>query len=267
MSRIRFALRTLAKSPLLSLVVILSLGLGIGVSLPPSFPCSTPEVNRSVRSLSPIQSSLVLHHLARQPPRTAAHSDNDSGDSDYIFNWRTFRELEKHTGNRHRPPPSAPCPANRLLPPDRARRHDALGLRSLFSQPSASSPSPAVTTIAPTDDISGGGNAVATVVGYRYWQDKLGADPQVLNQTIKVNGQSFTVAGIAPSQLHGHHRRHRPQRLPAHVLQAPSHRRLERHRQARRLLDLPARPPEARRDHSLKPKPRSTARFTESWRR
>jgi hypothetical protein len=51
--------------------------------------------------------------------------------------------------------------------------------------------------IGPDDDVPGGGNPVA-VLSHRYWQEKLGAATEVLNQTVKVNGQPFTVVGIAP---------------------------------------------------------------------
>src|ERR1700677_4861083 len=93
MRRIRFALRSLAKSPLLSSVVVLSLGLGIGV-------------NTAIFSLlhQVVLSSLPIPHpehlaLFTSPGhlKNGRISSNDSGSEDYIFNWRTFRELEKHT--------------------------------------------------------------------------------------------------------------------------------------------------------------------------
>ena len=51
--------------------------------------------------------------------------------------------------------------------------------------------------LGPEDDVPGGGNPVA-VLAYRFWQQKLGGGLDVLNQTIKVDGQPFTVVGIAP---------------------------------------------------------------------
>jgi hypothetical protein len=93
MGRVRFAFRSLAKSPLLSLVVVLSLGLGIGV-------------NTAIFSLmhQVVLSSLPVPHpeqlvLLTAPGdlKSGRSSDNDSGGMEYIFNWRTFRELETHT--------------------------------------------------------------------------------------------------------------------------------------------------------------------------
>jgi putative ABC transport system permease protein len=56
--------------------------------------------------------------------------------------------------------------------------------------------------IGPEDDTAGGGNPIA-VLDYRFWRNKLGADVAVLNQAIKVNGQPFTVVGIAPPSFIG----------------------------------------------------------------
>src|SRR5882672_172064 len=92
MARIRFAFRSLAKAPLLSLVVVLSLGLGIGV-------------NTAIFSLlhQVVLSALPIPHperlvLLTSPAefKTGRTSDNESGGRDFIFNWRVFRELEKH---------------------------------------------------------------------------------------------------------------------------------------------------------------------------
>jgi hypothetical protein len=56
-------------------------------------------------------------------------------------------------------------------------------------------------TIAREDD-AGAGNAVA-VLSYGYWSDRLGGESTVLNQPIRVNGQMFTVVGVAPKGFTG----------------------------------------------------------------
>src|ERR1700689_3326111 len=93
MARIRFALRSLANAPLLSLVVILSLGLGIGVNT-----AIFSLLHEVVLSALPIPhpEQLVLLTSPREFKNGSPRS-RDSGDESYIFNWRTLRELEKHT--------------------------------------------------------------------------------------------------------------------------------------------------------------------------
>jgi len=195
MARIRYAIRTLSKAPLLSLVVILSLGLGIGA-------------NTAIFSLlhQVVLSSLPVPHpeqlvLLKYPGQFKGGSswDDDSGDMDFIFDWRMFREFEKRTE-------AAQVVGFRRFPSNIAfarqtvsgsmmlvsgRYFSVLGVRPLVGR-----------LIEPGDDISGGGNPVA-VLAYRYWQEKLGGDRGVLNQTVTVNGQPFTVVGIAPPGFTG----------------------------------------------------------------
>jgi predicted lysophospholipase L1 biosynthesis ABC-type transport system permease subunit len=91
MARIRFALRTLAKSPLLSLVVILSLGLGIGANTA-IFSLLHQIVLASLPVEKPEQLVLITSPGDFKDGRSS--SDN-SGGSDYVFSYPMFRELEK----------------------------------------------------------------------------------------------------------------------------------------------------------------------------
>jgi hypothetical protein len=51
--------------------------------------------------------------------------------------------------------------------------------------------------LGPADDRAIGEAPVA-VLSYAWWQSRFGADPNVLNDTIIVNGQSLTIVGVAP---------------------------------------------------------------------
>jgi len=189
MRRVRFALRSLARAPMLSLVVTLSLGLGIGVNT-----AIFSLLHQVVLSKLPVPHPEQLVLIASPGDLKNGRSwDNDSGGMDYIFNWRTFRELEKHkeaavvAGFRAFPSniafPSRTVAGSAMLVS--GQYFGVLGVQSFFGR-----------LIGPEDDVPGGGNPVA-VVGYRYWQEKLGGAPDLLNRTIKVNGQPFTVIGIA----------------------------------------------------------------------
>jgi putative ABC transport system permease protein len=188
MRRIRFAFRSLAKAPLLSLVVILSLGLGIGVNT-----AIFSLLHQVVLSALPIPHPEQLVLLTSPGEfKNGRSSDDDSGGMDYIFNWRTFRELEKHTE-------TATVAGFRTFNSNIAfsrqtvsgsmmlvsgRYFAVMGVQPLMGR-----------LIGPEDDIPGAGNPVA-VLDYRYWREKLGGDMDVLNQTVKVNGQPFTVVGV-----------------------------------------------------------------------
>jgi putative ABC transport system permease protein len=195
MRRMRFAFRSLAKSPLLSIVVVLSLGLGIGINT-----AIFSLLHQVVLSALPIPHPEQLVLLTAPGEfKNGRSSDNDSGNMDYIFNWRTFRELEKH---REAATVAGFCTFNSHIAFSRQTVNGSMMLVSgryfgvVAVQPFTGR------LIAPEDDIPGGGNPVA-VLDYRFWRDKLGGSTDVLNQTIKVNGEPFTVVGIAPPSFTG----------------------------------------------------------------
>jgi predicted permease len=190
MARIRYAIRSLAKAPLLSLVVVVSLGLGIGA-------------NTAIFSLlhQIVLASLPVAHSEELVLATSPHefksgrgSTNDSGNMDYVFSYPFFRELEKHSAG------IAGLAGFRSIGANLAFAHQTVsGAMELVSGQyfSTLGVQPAIGgTITPDDDRPGGGNAVA-VLGFGYWHDKLGGERDVLNQRILVNGQPFTIVGIA----------------------------------------------------------------------
>jgi hypothetical protein len=53
----------------------------------------------------------------------------------------------------------------------------------------------------PSDDVKGA--PLVAVMSYRTWQQKFGKDPTVVGASFLINGQSFTVVGIAPPGFFG----------------------------------------------------------------
>jgi predicted permease len=195
MARIRYAIRSLAKVPLLSLVVVVSLGLGIGA-------------NTAIFSLlhQIVLASLPVPHPEKVVLATSPHefksgrgSTNDSGNMDYVFSYPFFRELEKHSAG------VAGLAGFRGIGANLAFAHQTVsGTMELVSGQyfSMLEIHPAVGRMITPDDDRPGGNAVA-VLGFGYWHDKLGGERDVLNQRILVNGQPFTIVGITPRGFDG----------------------------------------------------------------
>ena len=194
MPRLRYAFRSLAKAPLLSLVVVLSLGLGIGANTA-IFSLLQQVLLSNLPVEHPEQLVLVTSPGALKSGRTAS---NNSGGMDYIFSYPVFRELEKHSDG------VAGFAGFRDIGANLSFRNQTLnesielvsggyfptlGLRPLIGR-----------VIGPDDDRTGAGNPVA-VLGYGYWRDKLGGQMDVLNQPLRVNGQVFTVVGVAPANF------------------------------------------------------------------
>src|SRR5215475_11583870 len=94
MLRIRYAFRSLAKAPLLSLVVVLSLGLGIGANTA-IFSLLHQVVLRSLPVEKPEELVLITTPADFKNGRG---STNNSGGMEYVFSYPFFRDLEKHAG-------------------------------------------------------------------------------------------------------------------------------------------------------------------------
>ena len=193
MARVRFAFRSLVKAPLLSLVVILSVGLGIGANTAIFSP-----LHQILLDSLPVRHPEELVVLTAPAEFKGGSSrTRNSGGMDYIFSYPLFRELEKRpqgvTGVAAFFPLDANLSFQKQTVPGSAMivsggYFPMLGVRPLVGR-----------TIEPADD-AGSGNPVA-VLSYGYWIDHLGGEPGVLNQQIKVNGQVFTIVGVAPKQF------------------------------------------------------------------
>jgi putative ABC transport system permease protein len=195
MARLRFAWRSLAKAPLLSLVVILSVGLGIGANtaifslfhqiLLNALPVERPEELVSVTSPGDF--------------KDGRNSTNDSGGPDFIFSYPMFRELEK------RPQGMSGIAAFRTLGANLSLGKQTIA-GSMLVVSGGYFPTlgvrPLIGRMLTREDDTGAGNAVA-VLSYGYWTDRLGGEPAVLNQQLRVNGQMFTVVGITPKGFTG----------------------------------------------------------------
>ena len=54
----------------------------------------------------------------------------------------------------------------------------------------------------PEEDATPGTHFV-TVLGHGYWERALGADPEILGKTVRINGRPYTVVGVAPEGFNG----------------------------------------------------------------
>src|ERR1041385_913657 len=52
-------------------------------------------------------------------------------------------------------------------------------------------------TFAPDEDQNGGAKVV--VLSHKLWSQRFGSDPNVINQTVQLNNQSYTIVGVMPA--------------------------------------------------------------------
>ena len=88
MINLKFALRTLFKTPFVTIVAIVSLALGIGANAA-IFSC----FNQILLEPLPVPEPDRLVNLAAPGPKPGSHSCNQAGDCDEVFSYPMFRDL------------------------------------------------------------------------------------------------------------------------------------------------------------------------------
>jgi putative ABC transport system permease protein len=185
MNDFRFALRMLLKSPTFSIVAIATLALGIGAntaifSVIESAllrPLPFPKADRLVRLYETFEENGIRSDLLNLSEKTVRQWRDYGGD--------IFEGIGVATG-------ASVSAAN----PDQAAQSfqaarisanflDVLGLQPALGR-----------NFTAAEDLPGGPRVV--IVGYDFWQRNLGGRADVLGNTIKLDGASYTIVGVMP---------------------------------------------------------------------
>lgn len=196
MRNIRLAFRTLTRTPFVTSVAVLSLALGIGANAA-IFSLFDQILLQPVRANDPDQ----LVNLSAPDPKPGSQSCNQAGECDEVLSYRMYRDLEQAST-----PVLSGLAAHVAFGTNIAIRKQTRSGQGMLVSGSyfpLLALQPAIgRLLGPNDDQTIGAHFVA-VLSYRYWEAKLGADPSVLNETIVINGKSFTVVGVAPRGFEG----------------------------------------------------------------
>jgi predicted permease len=195
MSQLKLAFRTLAKTPFLSSVAVLSLALGIGANAA-IFSLFDQILLRAL----PVDEPDRLVNLAAPGPNPGSQSCNQSGDCQEVFSYPMLRDLQAgETG-------FSDIVGHRIFGANlshTAQTTNGEGIMVTGNYFRALGTRPAVgRLLTPADDERIGDHFVA-VLSHRYWQNQLGGDPGVLNSTLQINGKPFTVVGVAEPGFEG----------------------------------------------------------------
>jgi predicted permease len=196
MRALKLAFRTLAKAPIITAVAILSLALGIGANAA-IFSLFDQMVLRSI----PVYRPDRLVNFANPGPKPGSQSCGNAGGCDEVFSYPMFRDLEqKATGTLEGIAAHVPFGANLAYA---NQTISGQGLQVSGSYFPLLGLRPALGRLFTLDDDRTIGGHYVAVLGHRYWQNRLGADPSVLNRAIVINGQPMTVVGVAPRGFDG----------------------------------------------------------------
>ncbi|MEO8680652.1 MAG: ABC transporter permease, partial [Vicinamibacterales bacterium] len=195
MRSIRLALRTLFRTPFVTLVAILSLSLGIGANS-----AIFSLFNQMLLRPLPVPQPNELVNLGAPGPKPGSNSCSNAGGCEEVFTYPMFRDLERvqtsFTG---------------------LAGHRGFGANLGYQGTTLSGQGMQVTgnyfpvlginpalgrLLTPEDDKTVGGHYV-TVLGYNYWRRRFESSPAVINETLIINGQAFTIVGVAPQGFDG----------------------------------------------------------------
>lgn len=188
--------RALTRTPVITLVAVISLALGIGANS-----AIFSLFHQILMQPLPVASPGELVNLGAPGPKSGYTSCNDAGGCDEIFSYPMFLDLERECDDvlthlaAHRA-----FGANLAYGGQTLSGSGALVSGSYF--PALGLAPAAGRLIAPGDDDTIGETPVA-VLSYDYWASRFGHDPEVVNETLLVNGQPLTIVGVAPEGFRG----------------------------------------------------------------
>lgn len=195
MRTVKFAFRTLFKTPFVTIIAIVSLALGIGANAA-IFSCFNQMLLQALTVPKPEE----LVNLSAPGPKPGSQSCNQSGDCEAVFSYAMFRDLQKmqtvFTG----------IAAHRLFGANLSFQGQTLNAEGVMVSGNyfqVLQVQPALGRLFDGNDDRLVGEAPVVVLSHAYWTRRFAADPNVLNQQLIVNGQSLTIVGVAPRNFDG----------------------------------------------------------------
>ncbi len=190
---LRYALRTLLKSPAFAGAAIATLALGIGANA-----AIFALVDRVMLRLLPVREPRELV-LLRSPGPRQGRTWSD-GDDAFSFSYPMYRDLRDRNTVFAGLLGTFPFSASIAARGETERASGELVTGNYFGVLGV--PPELGRVFSPDDDRAPGGHPLA-VLAHGYWARRFGSDPSILNQTIVVNGQSLTVVGVAHAAFSG----------------------------------------------------------------
>jgi predicted permease len=188
---LRYAVRTMGKSPLFVLVVVLTLALGIGANTTVFTVINTLILNplpvRDASTLAAIGAAKADNAGKSNAPLPLSYADlrdyqNENGVFESLAGYASPRPLTLQTGTASEGMFGELVTGNYF---------STLGLSPVKGR-----------FFLPEEDSRPGGHAVA-VMNYGTWQSRFGGANDIVGKTLRLNSVVFTVIGVAPARFIG----------------------------------------------------------------
>jgi putative ABC transport system permease protein len=200
------AFRTLSRQKTFTAVAVLTLALGVGVNvaifslaeqvLLRPLPVSDPD--RLVNFSDP---GTELRSAGRMDPRIWSRAESSQGGGvETVFSYRMFRDLEREQE------PFIGLAAHTFYEGTLSTGELARAGTVVFVSGSYFSVlglQPALGRLLGPQDDAVDGQADSVVLSHAYWRSEFGANPDVLGQTLTVDGVRLSIVGVTPEGFHG----------------------------------------------------------------
>ncbi|MEX2272165.1 MAG: ABC transporter permease [Vicinamibacterales bacterium] len=196
MKNLRYALRTLFRTPFVTTVAILSLALGIGANA-----AIFSLFNQMLLKPLPVHKPHELVNLTAPPPKPGSQSCNNAGECEHVFSYPMFRDLESKGQHVF-----ISVAAHRLFGANLAFEGQTLAGEGMLVSGSYF-PLLGLTPahgrlLSPEDDRAVGESAVV-VLSHRWWRTRFNQDRHILGKRLTVNGLPMDIIGVAPEGFDG----------------------------------------------------------------
>jgi predicted permease len=191
---LRYGARMLVRNPGFTLVVVLSLALGIGANT-----AVFTLVNAVMLQSLPVRAPEELVAVGDASRPTALRV---GGPMANIFSYPLYQRLRDHN-----------TVFSGLLATGRTGRVDIIinngnaeelqGRLVSGNYFNVLGISPVLGRTFSAEEDKAPGDSPVVVISYKYWEDRFGKDPSVLGSTVRINGSPFTVIGVGPRKFLG----------------------------------------------------------------
>jgi putative ABC transport system permease protein len=181
---IRFGIRMLAKKPMFSIIAVITLALGIGANTA-IFSVVNGVLLRPLPFKEPDRLMMIRETKLPQFPEFSVAPGN-------FLDWKkqntVFERLVAYKGS-----------SLNLIGTDDPERLRALNVTEGFFAMLGAQPQLGRDFLAEEDQV---GHNNVVILSYGLWQRRFSGDPKILNQTITLNRQAYTVIGVMPATFH-----------------------------------------------------------------
>lgn len=185
---LQYSLRMLVKNPLFTLVVVVTLALGIGLN---------------AATFSAVSGILLRPLGGVQEPEELVQIYRKWGGMDYgSVSIPHYQDLRDRTGEVFEDVAAYFFAPVSLSVEGRSERSMGMAVSANFFQTYGVTPALGRPFI-PGEESVGPGAHPVVILGYGFWQARFGSDPNVLGRTLLMNGHTWEVVGVAPPEFKG----------------------------------------------------------------